>query len=224
MAMESMTPQRRASDSGDWRPVPDPTTLTDAAILKAISAQRDYIDAQLAIRDERLTGMDKATDLRLHTIEQMPARIDEKVGHLGNLVNERFASVGKQFSERDTRSEREARDNKLAVDAAFAAQEKQAAAQNKYQAEAIGKSELGTAETINKLEQLVKAGMDNLSGKIDDAKERIALVATTSNAVVNQKLGAKDDRTGLYATIGMIATVVLLVIAIIGFELARAAP
>lgn len=209
------------NENGGSRPVPDPTVLTDAAIAKAVAALTDHIESELEIRDERLRGMDKATDLRLKAMEILPQLIDEKVAHLADLTNERFTSVGRQFTERDTRSEREARDNKLAVDAAFAAQEKQAAAQNKANAEAIGKSEVSTAETINKLEQLVKAGMDNLSDKIEDTKDRINLVANTTNGVVNQKLGAKEDRTAIYATIAVLVSITVVTLAVLTFVIAR---
>lgn len=221
MPDDPMTPRRRASDEGDWRPIPDPTELTDAAIVKSISAQRDYIDAQLAIRDERLRGIDEATVLRAAWIDSLPSRIDEKVGHLKNLHEEKFTSIDTQFKERDTRSEREARDNKVAVDAAFAAQKESAAREGESNQKAIDKSEIATADKTNKLGELFTTTTNALGDKIDDLKGRINDVATIANATVAQKAGAKEDRTSLYATVAVLASVAIAMVAIIGFLLTK---
>jgi hypothetical protein len=196
MPDDPMTLRRRASDAGDWRPIPDPTELTDAAIVKSIAAQRDYIDAQLAIRDERLNG-------------------------LRELHGEKFESVDTQFKERDTRSDREARDNKIAVDAAFAAQKESAAREGDSNQKAIDKSEVATAEKIDKLGELATTTTNALADKIDDLKGRISDVAVIANATVDRKLGAKEDRTALYATIAVLVSVIVLVLALAGFLATR---
>jgi len=210
----------------------DPTLLTDKAIAKAIIAERDYVDGQLAIRDERLGGIDEATKLRLTSISAIPGQIEASVGRLGDVVLEKFHSVENQFKERDTRSERESRDNKLAVDAAFAAQEKQAAAQNKSNAEAIGKSETSTSETINKLAELFQTTTNSLSDKIDDMKLRaveesrnlrqsISEVGTIANGSDQRKVGNTESRSTLYATISVIVAIALVLIAFATLLLTR---
>ena len=200
--------------NGGSRPVPDPTALTDAAIAKAIEAMRDYVDGQLAVRDERLNGIDTATSLRLATIDHIPARIDEKVATLAGLTVERFAGVDTRFLERDTRSERESRDNKVAVDAAFAAQKEAAAKQDEANAKAIDKSEKATAETIKTNQELSSSKTDALTKGLDEVKIAISRIESI-------KTGATESRTGLYAAIGVAATLVFLAIAVIGFMAMR---
>jgi ABC-type Na+ efflux pump permease subunit len=197
------------SDGGS-RPIPDPTVLTDQAIAKAMASMRDYIDGEMKARDERLAGIDRATTLRLGEIQRTPSLIDEKVSHLDRVVEVKFAAVAEQFRERDTRSERESRDNKVAVDAAFAAQKEAAAKQDEANAKAIDKSERATSETIKTNQELNQAKTDALTKTLDDVK-------LTVNGIVSVKQGAKEDRTALYATIGVLITIVLFGVAIIAF-------
>lgn len=167
----------------------DPSSLTTEQLLRAISGERDYVDGKLEVVGERLAGIDRATELRLGGIIGIPAQIEEKVEHLrgvideqikslsreiahsNRLADEKFTSVAKQFDERDTRSERESKDNKVAVDAAFAAQKEAAAKQDEANSKAINKSETATTETINKLSELFKTTTDALADKIEDLKD-----------------------------------------------------
>lgn len=152
----------------------DPTPLVTEQLIRATAAERDYVNGQLEVLRERLAGIDEATKLRLAGIEGIPSQIEEKTGHLRELTFERFQSVALQFKERDERSERESRDNKVAVDAAFAAQKEAASEQNKSNSLAIAKSEAATAETLNKQADLFKSTTDALADKIDDLKDSTA--------------------------------------------------
>ena len=137
-------------------------------------ADRDYVDGQVGKLVGRFDGIDKATELLSETVNRVPSEATKEVQHLQSVLDERFSSVAIQFSERDTRQEREAKDNKVAVDAAFAAQKEAAAEQNKSNTLAISKSEAATSETINKLAELFKGTTDGLYDKVDDLKDRLA--------------------------------------------------
>jgi hypothetical protein len=188
----------------DNTPTPDPTVLTTEALIRAVNAERDYVDGQIEVLEERLRAIDVATRLLNETVNRVPTDVQREVSHLTSLMDERLRSIGLQFAERDTRQEREARDNKLAVDAAFAAQEKQAAAQNKANAEAIGKSEIATSETIRNLTALLNTTGAGLGDKIDDIKERVGRVESI-------RQGGRETISGVYALAGFLASVVLIV-------------
>ena len=173
-----------------------------------------YIDGQLAVRDERLSGIDTATSLRLKEIDKIPQQIREHVTSLELLHDEKFSSIATQFAERDTRSERESRDNKVAVDAAFAAQKEAAAKQDEANAKAIDKSERATAETIKTNQELGIAKIDGLTKSLDEVKLQISRIESV-------KVGATENRAGLYATIGIIITVGILLMGIVSFIAAR---
>jgi chromosome segregation ATPase len=207
---------RSPDDRRDWngRPIPDPTILTTEQLLRAIKGERDFVEGQLDVLRERLAGVDRATELRLTDIVKIPDQIDEKVSNLAAVTEERFQSIAKQFAERDTRSERESRDNKVAVDAAFAAQKESAAKQDESNQKAIDKSEVATAEKINKLAELFTTTTDALGDKIDDLKERVGKAE-------GSKAGATESRTGLYAAIGTITGVLVLGMIILGFIVSK---
>jgi cation transport regulator ChaB len=167
------------------RPVPDPTELTDRAIARLEKSMREWIESQLAIRDERLKGIDEATRLRLKEIDGVPAAIHEQVSHLELLHEEKFRSISTQFAERDTRSENEKRDSKVAVDAAFAAQKEAAAKQDEGNQKSIDKSEKATAEKIDKLAELFDTWVRAQGDKIEDLKERLATTDTRLTAGIS---------------------------------------
>jgi cation transport regulator ChaB len=226
--------ESRGSGYGS-RPIPDPTVLTTQALYREVAALRELVQQQIeGLRatsaekfrtiEERLEGIDKATDLRLRTMDSLPTQMDEKIEHLADLHGEKFSSIQTQFTERDTRSERESRDNKVAVDAAFAAQKEAAAKQEETFSKGIDKSEAATQETINKLAELFKTTTDAISAKVDDLKERLGStdrdlrglvtdVDRKASEIQNHQAGAKEDRAGLYAGIVAIAAV----LAIVGF-------
>jgi cation transport regulator ChaB len=185
----------------------DPSTnATDAAMTRAVKAERDYTDGQIAVLKERLSGMDRATLVLEETVNRVPTALQEGLGHLQAVMDERFASIETQFKERDTRSERESRDNKVAVDAAFAAQKEAASEQNKSNTLAIDKSEKATAETIDKLAELVGTQILALADKVDDLKDRVARAEAS-------KQGGRDSTAGLYALVGTLVAVSGLVLA-----------
>lgn len=188
---------------GGWRPIPDPTVLTTEQLNRAILAERDFVKGQLQVLEERLAGIDRATELRLRDIVEIPRVVDEKVGNLQELAEEKFSSIQTQFLERDTRQEREARDNKVAVDAAFAAQKEAAAKQDEGNQKAIDKSERATAETIKTLADANAQSAEALGGKIDDLKERVARVESAKQGATEQRI---ETRAGLTSINGVVAT------------------
>lgn len=211
-----------AAPNGGSRPVPDPTELTDRAIAKSLAAVTQYIDGQVSVLSTRMDGDDRATKLRLARIDSIPEEIREQVSHLELLLDEKFNSVAKQFTERDIRAEREARDNKVAVDAAFAAQKEAAAKQDEGNQKAIDKSEAATAEKITKLEQLFTASNQGLADKIDDVKERVARIESVATGTIAQRAEGRNGNAAIYGLVGVIISVVLAGLAIIGFIISRA--
>lgn len=207
--------------------------------LRQEMRQREHRDLQ-ELLETRLDGMDRAQALLSETVNRAPTEITREVSHLRGILDERLASVDRQFQEqdrltstqfreRDTRSEREARDNKLAVDAAFAAQEKQAVAQNEGNQLAISKSESATAETIKTNQELAKSEINALRKSAEDQKQRQSEVdedlkrrigANEAALVGISKLreGATETRTDSRAATStglLIAGVVLSVMTIV---------
>jgi chromosome segregation ATPase len=196
-------------------PIPDPTVLTTEQLVRAIAAERDYVNGQIDVLRERLHGIDRATELLNETVNRVPTDLQKAIVQMRELSDEKFASVAKQFQERDTRSERESRDNKVAVDAAFAAQKEAASEQNKSNTLAIDKSEKATAETLNKQADLFKSTTDALAAQIQDLKERVTIAES-------RKMGGNEAVTAGRAAVAFAISLVLVVIAVAGFIIALA--
>jgi len=182
----------------EFTPTPDPTILTTEVLVRAVGAERDYVNGRVEVVKGSLDGIDVATRLLNETVNRTPADIQREITHLRELMQVEFASVAKQFKERDTRSERESRDNKLAVDAAFAAQEKHEKAAAESSGEAIRKSEATTNETIKTNAELAITKIDAL------AKELNALTLTVQG-ITSVKQGGQETRAAMYAVVGFIA-------------------
>ena len=231
-------PRRRAPSS--------PVGMSAAEILdRTVTAQADLraaqlrvVDAQFEVVRERFDGIDRATQLFQDALVRLPTDVDKQVGNLRLVHEERFRSidaslgaacqqVALQFEERDKRGERESRDNKVAVDAAFAAQKEAAWEQNKSNTLAITKSELATAEKINKLEQLVTANLTGLNDKVEDLKVATYQVRQemlqSANAIRAEVITLQSGRTavherttdvrqGLQAVLGVLGTLVAVAI------------
>lgn len=206
-------------------PSPDPSTLTTEQLARVAAAERDYVNGQLDVLRERLRGIDSATALLSATVNHGPSEVEKSSASLKERINKditqlqalhevKFEAVAQQFEERDKRGERESRDNKVAVDAAFAAQKEAASEQNKSNTLAISKSELATAETINKLEQLVSANIQGLNDKVDDLKVTAGSLRQELVAFAARGLGGADQKTDSYRLIGAVIAALALIAAV----------
>lgn len=146
---------------------PRANTDTDADTRRQLLALRELLET-------RLGGMDRATELLAKTVDKVPSETDKAIEHLQSLHEEKFGSIQTQFRERDTRAERESRDNKIAVDAAFAAAKEAVAAQNIANNESIAKSEASVTKQIDGAVALIASNGKATDDKINDIKEQLA--------------------------------------------------
>jgi chromosome segregation ATPase len=222
------TPQvQQRGNAADWRPIPDPTTRTTEDLVRALQAERDYVNGQVAILMQRLDGMDRATELLNETVNRVPTDLQSAIAHERELNDEQFKSVQVQFKERDTRAEREARDNKIAVDAAFAAQDKSATKQDEANQKAIDKSEKATIEAINKNADAADARAKGIDAKVDDLKERLvggeARLIAIEQRTAALNAATVDHRAGASTTAVFVGLVFTAIIGLSGIILGIAA-
>lgn len=218
----------RGRSQQPWPITSDPSPLTTAQILREITSLKELVFT-------RLDAMDKAMTLFNDNITRVPTDVDKQVGTLKALVyetfktidvkfesseglfTEQFKSVAQQFKERDTRSERESRDNKVAVDAAFAAQKEAASEQNKSNTLAIDKSEKATAETLNKQADLFKSTTDALDGKIGDDRQTINKLDGRLTTIESRGVVVRESQGQSNWAIGL-AVVILFAVIDIGLH------
>lgn len=163
-------------------PVPDPTALTTAALLREVEHVHRQLQVEIGgVRDvfrERLDGMDKAIELLQQSTDKVPTHIAEAVAQLQRLNEERFKSfdnqlggIQLQFGERDKRTEQLSLADKTAIAAALQAQKEAAGAQNESNAAANTKMEGNFAKLIDQLSALQALDRKNLETQINDLKE-----------------------------------------------------
>lgn len=200
--------------------LPDPSVLTTEQMTRAVRAERDYVDGQVGIIQERLDGIDKASVVLNETVTRVPTQLQVAIGQVRELMDEKFHSVDRRFA-----------DNKQAVDSALAAQEKQAAAQDKSNQAAITKSEDQTAKTIDELKGLFTSETRAIGQRIDETKEHVKILSDRVLAIEQRRLGGNESTTerrdanvAVYALIGLIITIILATITIVGFVVASGSP
>jgi hypothetical protein len=197
-----------APRAGDWRPVPDPTVLTTAQLLREQTALRELIET-------RLDGMDTATTLLSETVNRTPTIIQTEIAHVRELMagelsrmtqisEERLKGIELQFTERDVRTEQAAKAGKDALDAALKSQKELVAQQNEANRAEAAKTESNFAKLI-----------EAQSARTDELKERI-------DRGEGSTAGAAGTRTEQRLNLNtVIAAVALLLSAVIVFAAFR---
>jgi cation transport regulator ChaB len=193
---------------------PDPTILTTEQLLRAVQSERDYVDGRISVLEQRLNAMDTATKLLNETVNRTPTQIQSEISHVREIMGTELASVQTQFRERDTRQERESKDNKVAVDAAFAAQKEAAAKQDDSNQKAIDKSERATNEALKTQGELFRSTTDGL-------KEQVNRLELTVGGIQSTKQGTSEAVKALYAFAAFVLVLLLIGGAVAAFSAAR---
>lgn len=169
-------------------PNPDPTVRTVDQLQRDIGASREIVESKLdghrLVTETRLAGNDKAIELLQRTADRIPDLIKDAVRQLQSLVDEKFESVearteiqfqgiATQFAERDKRGEQLSVADKTAINAALAAQEKQASAYNESSSTANTKMETNFTKLIEQMAILLQSVTKNTDDKINDIKSRL---------------------------------------------------
>jgi len=219
--MAMMDLEHRSGNSGSR--TTDPTELTDRAISRLKKAVTEEIDSKLAVRDERLSGIDEATELRLQTVENLSATVDREIDHAKEVLRVQIVADSRfehaevehlrevdnlRFQSAERLAARESELNAVALAAAFAAQKEASAKEAEYMRTTSVKTESATTQAINKLGELFATQFGGLSGNMSDIKDRVSKME-------NVKVGATENRSGLYALIAAAGLLVLVTIGLV---------
>jgi primosomal protein N' len=191
--------------------VPGAPYLTTEELRRDVSALREILQA-------RLDGMDRATELLSETVNRTPTQIQteishvreliqEKLGSLGGMAEEKFKSIELQFVERDVRTGQAATASAQALAAALQAAKEAVFEQAQAAAKAADKTELSFTKQIDLLLAQIKALGDTFGDRLAELKERIDRgEGSTSGAAVH--------RTEQRLNIGMVMAVLMGVLAV----------
>ena len=190
---------------GDIKPVPDPTTLTTAQLIRELASLRKLIFT-------RIDAMDKATALLAEDVSRTPTTIQSSVSTLRDVYDERFRSIALQFAERDVRTEQAATAAASALAAALQAAKEAVFEQAQAAAKAAEKTELSFTKQIDQIQLQIKTIGDGFSDRIAELKERI-------DRGEGSRAGATDQRGETRLNIGTIISVALFALSLVTFVL-----
>lgn len=220
-----MPEEQRAPLERSWRPVPDPTELTTASIIREISALKEVTFARLdaiererareletvskelllvrTIIETRLDANDKAIKILQDISDRFPDRIDEKISALKAIHEGEFASIQVQFRERDVRTDQTSVSTKVAVDAALQAAKEAVQEQNRSSALAIAKSETATDKRIDAIAGLIATTAAASDDKFSDIKERLTRIEGVGLGRIETKAETNTGSAFLVSMIGV---------------------
>ena len=181
-------------------PVPDPTALTTAALLREINALKELFDM-------RFTGMEHTIQTMQSSLDQRGIAIKTELNTLDKLFDEKLLRIQTQISERDVQTDKASRDVKSAVDAAFAAAKEAVGEQNKSNALSISKSEAAFVKQVDAIVEIVKNNTKTTDDKISDIKDRLLMIegrSTGHGETWGYVAGAIASMWAIAATIGLI--------------------
>ena len=186
----------------------DPTTLTTDALRREIAG----IDRELTQRREtQLKDMDSLKVLLETEIQQARA-----------VSLEQLHSIQTQFELIEKQRVEQKKDTKDAVDAALIAQKEAVQEQTIASGLSIAKSEAATAKQLDQLavtfstaitgvNQTLTDMKDQWNRDQGDMKDRVAKIESSIVNLQGQKKGGDDTRAAMYAIIGCLASIAIIV-------------
>ena len=215
-------------------PDEDPSALTQAAVERAASASRDYVDGQIGILKERLRverekcegqfhvatqrfdDMDRATELLSATVNRVPTDLQTAIRDVIRLMDERDHRVQEHFDAIKRLRESEHNLSQAALQSALTAQEK---------ATAVSTASLD--RTIEKNAELAAQQVSALSARITQVsdqgirtQQQTAEILAGSQAVVAQKTDTRGGAMNVQGYVGMVVSILGVVISAVAIIIA----
>lgn len=196
-------------------PIPDPTTLTTAALHRETGVLRQSMEQRFEDRDREARSLHRESQSQFEALEES---MITRISALDRLTEERFGAAERMRVEQK-------KDTKDAVDAALSAAKEAVKEQTTASERAIAKSETATNKQLEQQQLTVSTAVDSLRRSIDEVKERaveenrgmrtaISDVATTANGTVSHTGGSRertdDFRLWIMALIGVISLLVAI--------------
>jgi hypothetical protein len=197
------------------------TAIAQADLEQTRDRLREEIGLSTAglreLLEARFDGMDRAIELHAEIIDKLPADRAEAIAHLEDLQDEKFASIAKQFAERDIRTDQATEAAKQALDAALLAQKELVAQQNEANAVAAAKAEASFTKQIDQIGTIIQTLEKALDARITELKERIdrgeGSTAGATGQRTEQRLNTGAVMAALGAVIGIVAVIVTIILA-----------
>jgi hypothetical protein len=127
------------------------------------------------------------------------------------ILEEKIASLFRMYEVGEKVRIEQKADVKQAVDDALQAVKEAYSAQMLASERAIAKSEAAVSKQLDQLQNTFNAGQDGQRRLVDELKERMGETNIRVANIEAMKVGAKDDRAGLYGTIAAVGGLLAIV-------------
>jgi hypothetical protein len=191
-------------------PVPDPTTLTNELVTRAVMALREILETRLDANDKALRVLVKTSEELAH----------EKFRAIEGMISTNRKAWEDRFELLDKQTIKAASDVKSAVDAAFAAAASGVAQQNQANFLASQKQEAAFTKQIDQLaavvSQIAKASDDKVTDLKKNNDERFGDLKDRIIAMENRTGGARDQQgvtsNLIFSILGVAGVVGLIIV------------
>jgi hypothetical protein len=166
----------------------------------------------------------------LREIQLLKEYITELINSRSLIENEKFAAVEQRFDLAEQQRIEQKADTKAAVDAALAAAKEAVKEQTIAGERAIMKSETAVTKQLDQQQQTFKSDTDGLRRSIDEQKDRvteldrigresIGAVDKKVDGLIQQKAGIREDHSGNFAMVGLVVSVIVMGLVLLGLVL-----
>jgi hypothetical protein len=217
--------------------IPDPSVLSTDAVARAVTAERDYVDGQIAALKERLNGIDRATEVLNQTVTRTPTEIQVQVAHVRELLismiavtearinsafelgQQRREAVDKHFEHLDKVRGEDKREARALVDLALAAQKEASSVALINANTAIDKAAVATDKRYDSLDKAVQdmrvmlaAMMPRKESEARHSAHEVAVSMLSSRvtAIEATKVGGKEQMAATYAVAAFVVSLVVV--------------
>lgn len=153
------------------------------------------------------------TKLTTDAVNQATQNARRELEAFQKVIDERLESVHREFALIERQRIENKADANAALNAALSAAK-----------EAVTKTEANTTTQLTQISDTISKVEEGLRRASEDQKERINKIENRLTSVEQQKVGANENRSGLYAAIGISVTVLLAALTVLGFILTTAKP
>jgi hypothetical protein len=209
-------PTLQASDGSQWRPVQDPTFLTNNAIRLSEEKTAIIIDGKFTELQTQIDAW-KTSSLKFEAdLQRVPTSVTTEVGYLKELlvgqINalqalmlEKFSNVTGQFSQRD-----------LALIAALQAAKEAVTENNKATAAAAAINTTNFGDSIKSLQNLFGLSDNNTKSLIGVLAERITKLESIPLGVQQAMVTQQSDRTSTETHAGQKIAWIIASVSVLG--------
>lgn len=192
-----------ADNERGWTPRPDPTVLTTDQLRREIAGLRDLFEVKNTIIEIRFEAQDKALSVLQNIADRQPwpAVLEERTLALREVMMQMFSTDSVKFTELDKRTEALTAAGKIAIDAAFKAQQ-----------EAASKQEAQFTKVIDQTRELTQSGINGLQAQIQDLKSRLDKGEGAGHGRADQVVvqNRTEDQSAKFFSMGISVIVMLI--------------